>query len=104
MVLSGSGFAGSTFASASSDIPFLNALIPCAMSPISSEILPRPNNSRTTTTTTSQCQILNEPIGYPPRPAGGAPPIGDVFLSSAEPSPRQRQNKDLGPSHLPPHP
>src|SRR5271166_3388163 len=46
----------------SSCMPFLNALMPCATSPIRSEILPRPNSSRTTAITTIQCQMLSEPI------------------------------------------
>ena len=37
---------GSVLATSSSDMPFLNALMPCATSPISSEILPRPNSSK----------------------------------------------------------
>src|ERR1700760_2173497 len=71
-------FTGSDFSDAvsSSDMPFLNALMPWATSPIKSEILPRPNSSRTTTITTIQCQILNEPIEQipPHRPAGAPPP------------------------------
>src|SRR6185295_2999748 len=46
----------------SSDMPFLNALMPWATSPIRSEILPRPNSSSTTAITTIQCQMLIEPI------------------------------------------
>ena len=41
----------------SSVMPFLNALIPLATSPISSEILPRPNSRMTTTATTRMPQI-----------------------------------------------
>src|SRR5271154_3441208 len=57
-------FAGSAFSATllSSCMPFLNALIPCATSPIRSEILPRPKSSRTTPITTIQCQMLSEPI------------------------------------------
>src|SRR5215471_18843482 len=63
----------------SSCMPFLKALMPCATSPIRSEILPRPNSSRTTAITTIQCQMLSEPIlqtlqtqeaGKPAQPSG----------------------------------
>src|SRR5262245_41136547 len=47
-------------------MPFLKALMPLAMSPISSEILPRPNTSSTTTSTMIQCQILKPPMNVPP--------------------------------------
>src|SRR4051812_24100153 len=73
MVLTGSGFSA---ALSSSCMPFLKALMPWATSPISSEILPRPNSSRTTAITTIQCQILNEPIEKPSAPSGGRPPPG----------------------------
>src|ERR1019366_8673010 len=64
MVLAGSGLASAALSS--SDMPFLNAFIPCAKSPISEEIFPRPPNiSITTTMTIIQCQILKEPIGEP---------------------------------------
>src|SRR6516165_840187 len=66
-------FAGSDLSSAavsSSRMPFLKALIPWATSPIRSEILPRPNNSRTTAITTIQCQILSEPNLQPSKAAG----------------------------------
>src|SRR5690606_15592294 len=46
----------------SSAMPFLKLLMPLAMSPISSGILPRPKTSSTTTSTISQCQIEKEPI------------------------------------------
>src|SRR5436190_22998467 len=49
----------------SSCMPYLKALMPCATSPIRSEILPRPNNSRTTAITTIQCHMLSEPILQP---------------------------------------
>src|SRR5215207_5994619 len=62
----GSAAGVSALAASSSDMPFLNALMPCATSPISSEILPRPNSSRTTAITTIQCQMLSEPIENPP--------------------------------------
>src|SRR5690606_26996947 len=48
--------------SSSSDMPFLKLLMPLAMSPISSGILPRPNRSSTTTSTISQCQMEKLPI------------------------------------------
>src|SRR6266567_3496541 len=51
-------------------MPFLKALMPCATSPIRSEILPRPNNSRTTAITTIQCQMLSEPILHPSKHTG----------------------------------
>src|ERR1700730_15775451 len=61
----GSGLTGSALAVSSSCMPFLKDLMPCAKSPINSEIFPRPpNSSRNRTTTTIQCQILNEPIGF----------------------------------------
>src|SRR6185503_7791268 len=56
------------------DMPFLKALMPCATSPISSEILPRPNSSSTTAITTIQCQILSEPIEPSSARAAPAPP------------------------------
>src|SRR6187200_2821858 len=63
MVFTGS--AGFSAVLSSSCMPFLKALMPCATSPIRSEILPRPNNSRTTAITTIQCQMLSEPILQP---------------------------------------
>src|ERR1043165_2567331 len=64
MVFRGSaGFSAAVLSS--SCMPFLKALMPCATSPIRSEILPRPNNSRTTAITTIQCQMLSEPILQP---------------------------------------
>src|SRR6202035_3167348 len=64
-MLFGSGLTGSALAVSSSCMPFLKDLMPCAKSPINSEIFPRPpNSSRNRTTTTIQCQILNEPIGF----------------------------------------
>src|ERR1700751_1444864 len=62
MVFTGSGFSAVV---SSSCMPFLKALMPCATSPIRSEILPRPNNSRTTANTKIQCQMLSEPILQP---------------------------------------
>src|SRR3954462_5047821 len=56
------GSAVSVLAVSSSAMPFLNALMPWATSPISSEILPRPNTNRTTAMTMIQCQILKPPI------------------------------------------
>src|SRR6516165_5225349 len=62
MVLSGSDF-GDSSALSSSDRPFLNDLMPFAKSPISSETLPRPPNSkRPTASTMIQCQMLIEPM------------------------------------------
>src|SRR4051794_34092164 len=60
-------FTGSDLSDAvsSSFMPFLKALMPWATSPIRSEILPRPNSSRTTAITTIQCQMLSEPILQP---------------------------------------
>src|SRR4029077_18048806 len=57
-------FTGSVFSAtlSSSCMPFLKALMPCATSPIRSEILPRPNSRRTTAMTTIQCQLLSEHI------------------------------------------
>src|SRR5258707_15459162 len=55
-------------------MPFLKALMPCATSPIRSEILPRPNNSRTTAITTIQCQMLSEPILQPSKHAKAGDP------------------------------
>ena len=74
----------SALAVSSSDMPFLKALMPCATSPISSEILPRPNSSRTTAITTIQCQILNEPIEKSSAPSGGR------AASSVWPEPRRK--------------
>ena len=48
----------------SSDIFFLNDLIPLAMSPIKVGILPFPNNKRTMIKTIIQCQILKAPISF----------------------------------------
>src|SRR5215204_1699527 len=72
MVFTGSaGFSAAVLSS--SCMPFLKALMPCATSPIRSEILPRPNNSRTTAITTIQCQILSEPILQPSKRDGQLP-------------------------------
>src|ERR1700749_1552924 len=54
-------------------MPFLNAVMPCSTSPIRSEILPRPNNSRTTAITMIQCQMLSEPILQPSKHRGQRP-------------------------------
>src|ERR1700733_12330702 len=70
IVFTGSGFSA---VFSSSCMPFLNALMPCATSPIRSEILPRPNNSRTTAITTIQCQMLSEPILQPSKTHGQQP-------------------------------
>src|ERR1700760_572907 len=70
-------FTGSGFSAvfSSSCMPFLKALMPCATSPIRSEILPRPNNSRTTAITTIQCQMLSEPILQPSKHPGSPPSL-----------------------------
>src|SRR5215472_2839512 len=77
----------------SSCMPFLKALIPCATSPIRSEILPRPNSRRTTAITTIQCQMLSDPILQPPKNdemAGTRPDLeANVGLAGVK-------NKDLG--------
>src|SRR5215213_10100673 len=52
-------------ASSSSDMFFLNDLMPLAKSPIRLLTLPPPNSSRTTSSTTSQCQMLKLPINPP---------------------------------------
>src|SRR3990170_3735484 len=70
IVFTGSGFSA---VFSSSCTPFLKDLMPCATSPIRSEILPRPNNSRTTAITTIQCQMLSEPILQPSKHAAGNP-------------------------------
>src|SRR6201747_1518323 len=49
-------------ASGSSAMFFLNDLMPLAKSPIKPLTLPLPNSSRTTISTTSQCQMLKLPI------------------------------------------
>src|ERR1700745_4094957 len=76
----------------SSCMPFLKALIPCATSPIRSEILPRPNSSRTTAITTIQCQMLSEPILQPPKheTAGTRPDLAANVGSAGV------KNKDQG--------
>src|SRR5919112_6571207 len=56
----------------SSVMPFLNALMPLATSPIISEILPRPNSSITIRPTTIQCQMLAPPMAKPPTPEHSA--------------------------------
>src|SRR2546428_6265025 len=66
MVLPASGVLGSLADLSSSCMPFLKALMPWATSPISSEILPRPNSSSRTAITTIQCQMLRPPIKFPP--------------------------------------
>src|SRR4029079_7248145 len=73
MDLVGSGCLSAVFSS--SCMPFLKALMPCATSPIRSEILPRPNSSRTTAITTIQCQMLREPILQPSNTNGWSPSL-----------------------------
>src|ERR1700758_2236238 len=88
-------FTGSDLVSAalsSSCMPFLKALMPCATSPIRSEILPRPNSSRTTAITTIQCQMLSEPIlqsSKYQRPENRPDLVSNVGLAGVK-------NKDLG--------
>src|SRR6266446_3915617 len=92
MDLVGSGFSAVL---SSSCMPFLKALMPCATSPIRSEILPRPNNSRTTAITTIQCQMLSEPILQPSkkrRPASGQ--------ALAEGRPERYQKQGPRPRHI----
>src|SRR5512138_1310417 len=85
-------FTGSAgFSASSSFMPFLKALMPLATSPIRSEILPRPNNSRTTAITTIQCQMLSEPILQPSK-HGPAP----ARNFQRKVGPRGLKNKDLG--------
>src|SRR5690242_12968288 len=72
----------------SSFMPFLKALMPCATSPIRSEILPRPNSSRTTAITTIQCQTLSEPILQPSKHNGRSP---SLILSEGRLGVRQKQ-------------
>src|SRR5450631_1526647 len=83
MVFTGSGFSA---VFSSSCMPFLKALMPCATSPIRSEILPRPNNSRTTAITTIQCQMLREPILQPSKNAAGDPaqPLPETRLGRCQ--------------------
>src|SRR5438046_3142221 len=60
--------AGGVVAASSSGsfMPDLNALMPLAKSPMTLEILPLPpNNSTPTPITSSQCQMLREPIRQP---------------------------------------
>src|SRR6202012_5511663 len=84
-------FTGSDFsdATSSSFMPFLNALMPWATSPIRSEILPRPNSSRTTAITTIQCQMLSEPILQPPN--GKWPIFRPVLSPEGRPAGCQKQ-------------
>src|SRR5271168_1566857 len=59
----GASVLGAVSAVSSSAMPFLNALMPLATSPIMSEILPRPpKTSRPTARTIIQCQMLSEPM------------------------------------------
>src|SRR5215217_8908602 len=90
MVLVGSA-AGFSATLSSSCKPFLKDLMPCATSPIRSEILPRPNNSRTTAITTIQCQILSEPILQPSKRDGQLP-----AKLCRKVGPRGIKNKDPG--------
>src|SRR6202795_3492155 len=60
----GSGLAGSS-AWSSSALPFLKLLMPWATSPISSEILPRPNRSTNSTSTIRMCDQLSPILDLP---------------------------------------
>src|SRR3954466_5896039 len=93
MVFTGS--AGLSAGFSSSCMPFFKALMPWATSPIRSEILPRPNNSRTTAITTIQCQMLSEPILQPSKHAAGN-------AASLCPERRRRrcQKQGLKPRHI----
>ena len=76
------GLGGLASAFSSSDMPFLNDLMPLAKSPISSEILPRPpNNSRPTANTMIQCQMLIEPMRKSSVPTGPHGPSGRTAAS-----------------------
>src|SRR4051794_1660861 len=92
MDLAGSGLSATL---SSSCMPFLKALMPCATSPIRSEILPRPNSSRTTAITTIQCQMLSEPILQPSKHAAG-----DPAQSDAETRRRRCQKQGLRPRQI----
>src|SRR3954465_6688536 len=93
MVLTGSGVSA---VFSSSCMPFLKALMPCATSPIKSEILPRPNNSRTTAITTIQCQMLSEPILQPSKQL--RPAMRPLF--ARERRRRRCQKQGLKPRHI----
>src|SRR5437588_4424650 len=95
MVL-GSVLTGSS-ALSSSTKPFLNDLMPLAKSPISSEILPRPPNSRSTTAPAMiQCQMLSEPMSLILRADGPHGPWGHTGpLGGTESRPAMRQKQGL---------
>src|SRR5262249_58430732 len=59
MILGSGGVGASAGFSSSSAMPFLKLLMPCATSPISSEILPRPNRSTNSTSTIRICDQRN---------------------------------------------
>src|SRR5215470_13212998 len=86
MTLGSGSFAGSS----SSAIPFLKLLMPWATSPISSEILPRPNRSTNSTSTIRICDQLN-PISdlqrgaQAPTPFCPARPVSAHYGSKALP-------------------
>src|SRR5438874_2434254 len=81
----------------SSAKPFLNDLMPLAKSPISSEILPRPPNSRSTTAPAMiQCQMLSEPMSLILRADGPHGPWGHTGpLGGTESRPAMRQKQGL---------
>src|SRR5258708_34822189 len=100
MVL-GSILAGSVSAFSSSVRPFLKDLIPLAKSPISSEILPRPPNSRSATPKTRiQCQTLIEPMHILRIDETGVSSLG----SAVEARLRADQKQGLWPAHMSPAP
>src|SRR5829696_9190016 len=98
MVLGSALDASSTFSS--SVMPFLKALMPFAKSPISSEILPRPPNSRRPTASTMiQCQMLIEPMrksSVATGPHGPAGPHGPFVLGNAKLGSQRDKNKAAG--------
>src|SRR5262245_22587407 len=63
MTLGSGGVGASAGFSSSSAMPFLTLLMPCARSPISSEILPRPNRSTNSRSTIRICDQLNPIYG-----------------------------------------
>src|SRR5258708_16534046 len=105
MVL-GSVLAGSVSAFSSSVRPFLKDLMPLAKSPISSEILPRPPNSRSATPKTRlQCQTLIQPMHILRIDEPAVPSLGSALDASLRAVPQQ----GLAPArmalaHAPAHP
>ena len=81
----GSG-CGSAGFSSSSAMPFLKLLMPWATSPISSEILPRPNRSTNSTSTIRMCDQLNPISDLQARGSRPAVQFGRHYGSKARPS------------------